>query len=393
MSTRPGGQARRSTRPLNAPETLIGRVLDGRFRLDRVLSAGGMGIVFEAKQLTIQRVVAVKLLKPTLTSDMEVLQRFFQEVEVVTNLQHPNIVATVDAGKDAGGLAYLVMEYFDGDTFREVLQRFELTLPDILDVFIQVCDALIEAHACQIIHRDLKFDNIMVKRLRDGNIHVKILDFGVAKLLSSDQDLTRGGQVPGTPGIIAPELVEKNEPTPRSDLYSLGVLLFTAMAGQAPYRAKNDLALMHAHQTQPIPDLKTLVGPDVPDMLISFIYKLMAKTPDERPEDAQSTKAMLLRIRTMLIDQHPVAQPYVPLQFISDESLALNSGAFNINRIEMSQEIEQEYMNNYADVLNDDPNASPILVPSSVVGALVFLLIVLVVICLILLHQLFLVPK
>lgn len=390
--TRPGNDSgRRSTRPINAPQTLIGRVLDGRFRLDRVISAGGMGIIFEATQLTIQRTVAVKLLKPTLSNDTDLIQRFFQEVDVVATLQHPNIVAMVDAGKDASGLAYLVMEYFDGSTLREMLQRFELNLLDLLEIFIQVCDALTEAHAQGVIHRDLKFDNIMVKRLRDHRLHVKILDFGVAKLLGSDLNLTRGGQVPGTPGIIAPELVDGRQPAPQSDLYSLGVLLFTTLAGKAPYHAENELALMRAHQTEPIPNAAEFSHRYVPQEFIKLTRELMGKTPEVRPKSARIVRERLEQILNQCRRSGLDYPRYVPPLFENQEDANI-SGAFAINIATRAsaRAMEESFINqlNQSQPLKDDRD-SPILVPSSVVVALVFLLMVLVMICLALLYQLF----
>lgn len=395
MSTRPGGTARRSTRPLNAPETLIGRVLDGRFRLDRVLSTGGMGIVFEATQLSIRRTVAIKLLKPTLSADVELIQRFMQEVNVVATLQHPNIVATVDAGKDASGLAYLVMEFFDAFTFRDMLQRFELTLAEILGVFTQVCSALTEAHAAGIIHRDLKFENIMLKRMHDGCIHVKILDFGVAKLIHSDTQLTRGGQVPGTPGIIAPELVDGLAPTPQSDLYSLGVLLFTTLSGQAPYRGENDLALMHAHKTKPLPELSKMVPKDMPHALVAFVLKLMQKTPDKRPLNAQIVGETIEHLRYAM-PASLSGNPYVPPSLMGDsaKNSDVRKRAFIVGHVEDESGVEarvrdQEAIEaDFVSALN--PNESPpILVPSSVTATLVLVLIALVLLCITMLYRLF----
>ena len=241
MSSTPGKStktARTSTQPIDAPELLVGRTLGGRYRLEKVLNTGGMGIIFEATQLTVDRRVAIKLLKPTLSRDPSLVERFQLEVKVVAQICHPNVVSLIDSGHDPTGLTYLVMEFVEGKTLRQALRCGDLKLWEILEVFAQVCNALIEAHGQQIIHRDLKFDNIMIVRMRDGQIHVKLLDFGVAKLLSLDKSLTEGGQVAGTPGIVAPELVDGDAPTPRSDLYSLGVVLFTTLTGEAPFTGK-----------------------------------------------------------------------------------------------------------------------------------------------------------
>jgi eukaryotic-like serine/threonine-protein kinase len=291
MTTQPKAKKkRRGTQPLDAPQALVGRVLDGRFRLIEVLTRGGMGIVFEATQISVKRRIAVKILRPTLSAEADLVQRFSQEIEVVSSLSHPNIVSLIDAGRDAGGLTYLAMEYVDGKTFRDALKQGALSLTEILEVFVQTCDALMEAHAAGIIHRDLKFDNIMLTRHRDARLHIKILDFGVAKLLSRNLNLTRSGQVPGTPGIIAPELIDERPPTPESDLYSLGVLLFTALSGEAPFTADNDLELMRAHKFKEVPRLEERVSRTVPGELIALAYDLLAKEPEQRPGDARQVR-------------------------------------------------------------------------------------------------------
>ncbi|QDG50983.1 serine/threonine protein kinase [Persicimonas caeni] len=294
MTTRPQAKKKRhGTQPLDAPQSLVGRVLDGRYRLVEVLSRGGMGIVFEAVQLSVNRKIAVKILRPTLSNETDLVQRFSQEIEVVASLRHPHVVSLIDAGRDAGGLTYLAMEYVEGQTFRQALKTGELSLPEILDVLIQTCDALMEAHDAGIIHRDLKFDNIMLSRHKDERLHIKILDFGVAKLLSRDLNLTRSGQVPGTPGIIAPELIDERPPTPRSDLYSLGVLLYTALCGEAPFTADNDLELMRAHKFEEVPRLEERINVPVPPELLDLTYTLLEKLPQHRPESAQQVRDRL----------------------------------------------------------------------------------------------------
>jgi serine/threonine-protein kinase len=312
MTTRPtANQPRGGTQPHDAPQSLLGRVLDGRYRLDEVLTTGGMGIVFKATQLSVNRKIAVKILRPTLSKQSDLVRRFSHEIEVVASLRHPNIVSMIDAGRDAGGLTYLAMEFFEGMTFREALKLGELSLPEITDVLVQTCEALMEAHGVGIIHRDLKFDNIMLARHRDGRLHVKILDFGVAKLVSRDIHLTRSGQVPGTPGIIAPELIDEKPPTPRSDLYSLGVLLYTALRGEAPFTANNDLELMRAHKFDEVPPLEGMLSSTVPPDLLELMGRLLEKQPEDRPEDARVVRDRLVAIARRL--RHDgITHPYDP---------------------------------------------------------------------------------
>lgn len=338
MTTRPkANMKRRGTQPLDAPQALVGRVLDGRYRLGEVLSRGGMGIVFEAQQLSVNRKIAVKILRPTLSNETDLVQRFSQEIEVVASLSHPNIVSLIDAGRDAGGLTYLAMEYVRGQTFREALKDGELSLPEILDVLIQTSDALMEAHDAGIIHRDLKFDNIMLSRHKDERLHVKILDFGVAKLLSRNLNLTRSGQVPGTPGIIAPELIDERPPTPRSDLYSLGVLLYTALCGEAPFTADNDLELMRAHKFDEVPRLEERIDAPVPPDLLDLTYALLEKLPQHRPESARQVRDRL-EVLTRRLRQHGRIDAYEP----NDEGYELRDGDWPESRPYFDREFDIE---------------------------------------------------
>lgn len=398
MNTRPtlanrprGGRQERQT---DAAESLIGRVLDGRYRLDEVLSTGGMGIVYTATQLSVNRPIAVKILRPTLAEQTDLVRRFSQEIEVVATLAHPNIIAMIDAGRDAGGLTYLAMEYFAGVTFREGLKAGNMSLPEILDVLVQTCEALMEAHAAGIIHRDLKFDNIMLGRHRDGRLHIKILDFGVAKLLSRDVHLTRNGQVPGTPGIIAPELIDERPPTPQSDLYSLGVMLYTALRGEAPFRGDNDLELMRAHKLDAVPPLDGLVSNTVPPELLELMTEMLAKQPEDRPKDARDVRDRLVRI-TRRLRHDGITYPYDPAvdHDVQRAWSQRQAGLYALDSAELGGEMAEVFARRGADIAPPPPvkhsgierfvraffGEVPVVAPMTVVVILAVLLILLLV--------------
>ncbi len=376
MTTRPGKRV--STKPIDAPEHLVGRVLDGRYRLEDVLNVGGMGIIFRAQQIATGRTVAIKVLRPTLSTDLDLNTRFQHEIETLSRLSHPHIVSLHDCGQDVAGLHYLVMEFVAGRTMHEMLQSCELTLPEILSVFAQVCDALVEAHARGIIHRDLKFENIMVRRFDDGRPHVTILDFGVAKLLTRSDSVTRTGEVPGTPGIIAPELVDAAPPSPQSDLYSVGVLMFTALSGSAPFTGENEFELMRAHKTHELPRLEELVADRAPEAAIEVVYELTQKDPKLRPRSASAVRDRLERITTDLRRTQPDVSRYIPPRgdgFPSIEQLA------GLTATDRSTE--------FLDLTNPPSDEQPsrlerelLLAPTSVVGLLITLLIVVVVVLL-----------
>ena len=194
------------TEPIDAPHSLVGRSLDGSYRLKEMINLGGMGIIFRAEQLSTGRTVAVKVLKPSRANEMSTMRRFEREAKVLAQLSHPNIVSMVDSGRDAGGLAYVVMEFVKGATFRQVLKNGSLSLIEMMEVFTKTSSALAEAHAADVIHRDLKFDNIMISRQADGHLRVTVLDFGVAKPTSRGRrrKVTKAGHVPGARGIVAP---------------------------------------------------------------------------------------------------------------------------------------------------------------------------------------------
>ncbi len=365
MST-PATTSRPSTRPTDAPEHLLGRTLEGRFQLNEVLSEGGMGIVYRATQLSVNRPVAVKVIRPTLARDPDLMQRFLHETQVVAKLQHPNIVNLIESGRDMNGLVYIAMEFVEGKTFREALEELKLSLLEILHVFVQVCDALIEAHYHGIIHRDLKFENVLICQHRDGRVLVKVVDFGVAKQLTHDGGVTRAGEVPGTPGVIAPELVTLGAPSAQSDLYSLGVMLFTALTGRPPFDGQNDFEVMQAHLLEDLPNLYTLVGDRVPEVVIELAAELMEKEPDMRPPDAKTVRdrleLIIRRLERQMMD-HPryIPPPQEGLRPLHPpiENAAARSGEF-LGRTEENQ-----------------GPVAPAVAPLSVVGVLLAVVIVL----------------
>lgn len=301
------------TEPHDAPEALVGRSLDGRFHLREVLSATGMGMIYRARQHDTDRMLAVKVLRPTQNSNPDAVRRFTREIELLSRLNHPHIVTLLDAGRDAGGLSFMALEFIDGLTLRRALKSWDLTLLDLVHLFTQVCGGLAEAHDAGIVHRDLKLDNIMVSRKAAGDLHATILDFGVARPLGSEYlELTGEGSVPGTPDIVAPELVDGEPPSARSDLYSLGIVLYTALAGHPPFGGDHELEVMQQHLRRPLPALAPKTHGAVPEPLIQLTEQLLSKSPDDRPDSAVDTRAQLLDIERQLWS-HPAAdEPYAP---------------------------------------------------------------------------------
>jgi eukaryotic-like serine/threonine-protein kinase len=352
-----------------------------------------MGIIFRATQLTVGRKVAVKVLRPSLAKNTDLITRFSHEVEVIAGLAHPNIVALIDSGLDATGLTYLAMEYVEGETFRVHLRRAKLSLRQILDVFSQVCDALSEAHDLGVIHRDLKFENIMLRRVNQRRLHAIVLDFGIAKQLSSSSSITRTGEVPGTPGIIAPELIDGIAPSPQSDLYSLGVLLFTALTATIPFEGRNDLDMMRAHKFDEVPSLVGRITNEIPAELVQMVYDLLEKEPQNRPRHAASVGELLASIASGLTN----TDPYFPPALLEHSECGEAGGASSHAEVHgtpaqsgiVPVRISKELLSNPLPRPESKDTQSSMVSPSSIVTALTVVLILLALLIVHLLTKIF----
>ncbi|MFN0112221.1 MAG: protein kinase domain-containing protein [Blastocatellia bacterium] len=274
----------------NQPESAVeswygmqaGTVLADRYRVERLLSKGGMGAVFEAIQLGLDRLVAVKMLLPTLSRDEKIQERFRREARSVASLSHPNIIQIYDYGISNHG-PYIVMEFARGHSLRQLLSKGPLEIELAVDVMEQICSAIASAHAAGIIHRDLKPDNIIIETQIDGSAHAKVLDFGIAKMREAQAEeadtgmlnLT-GANVIGSPAYMSPEQSIGQELDGRSDVYSLGILLYEMLAGQTPFgKAPVGAMLMHQVNSAP-PPLSQLRG-EVSASLESVVMKSLAK--------------------------------------------------------------------------------------------------------------------
>ncbi len=270
-------------------ETLLSRagdLLSGRYRLVSPIARGGMAEVWEASDETLGRRVAIKVLHRHLAGDTVLLERFRREAVAAARLMHPGIVATFDTGREANS-AYIVMELVRGKNLREVLDgRGRLPVADALDVARQVAEALGYAHQAGVIHRDIKPANILLVRNDRGDIEVKVTDFGIAKAgHASGVDLTRTGIVLGTPKYVSPEQVRGDPVDGRTDLYSLGVVLYEMLVGAPPYNASSDMATAMAHLNERIPRPSSTVR-SIPGSLDRVVVELLAKRPDKRIQSA-----------------------------------------------------------------------------------------------------------
>ncbi len=271
-------------------DSFIGKTLPGGYHILDLISVGGMGRVYRAEQSVLGRTVAVKIIHPHLLSDENSALRFMTEARAASQLNHPNSIAVFDFGRTENGEPYLVMEFLRGkDLARVAYEEGPLPVPRIVDVLQQVLAALSEAHALGIIHRDLKPENVILEPLRRGGDFVKVLDFGLAKLKADTHSpgVTSPGIVCGTPDYMAPEQGRGDPIDGRSDLYSVGVMLFQLLTGRLPFEADNPTQVVMMHLSVPVPDPRQVAPErDIPDSLCEVLMRALEKDADERFQDA-----------------------------------------------------------------------------------------------------------
>jgi serine/threonine-protein kinase len=277
-----------------ASEELIGRTIaDGKYQIVRLLGKGGMGAVYQARQVAMDRMVALKLILAAVVKSPAAAARFQREMKLTARIEHPNTIRVYDFG-EAEGRLFLTMELLRGRTLAEVLAesgRFELGR--IVRIAVQVTRALQAAHAEGVVHRDLKPDNVMLLEQYGEHDVVKVLDFGIAKSLDEQEPgMTTAGAVIGTPVYMSAEQAMGHPVDQRSDLYSLGILLYQMASGRVPFDAPSFPALLVAHATQAPPPLAQVV-PGVSPGLAALVEELLRKDPAARPQTARAVEQRL----------------------------------------------------------------------------------------------------
>jgi len=264
---------------------LVGQVLADRYRIIKLLGEGGMGQVYEAQHVNINKRFAIKLLRPEIVSNAEAVQRFRQEAWSASSIGHDNIIEIDDFATLPNGSVYLAMEYLGGASLAERMKLPPpLELGEALDIFVQVARGLSAAHDKAIIHRDMKPENIFLAE-KHGRLVVKILDFGIAKVSGAEgsQSLTRTGSIFGTPHYMSPEQALGKSLDHRSDIYSVGVIMYEVFTGRVPFEAESFMGILTKHITSE-PRRPTEVAPDrqIPDEIEQIIMKAMAKDSADR---------------------------------------------------------------------------------------------------------------
>ena len=275
--------------------SLVGRLFGGRYQVDAVVGKGGMGWVFRATDPVMQRTVALKVMRRDVARDMAAVKRFSKEARDCSRLRHHHTISVYDFGVSDDGYLYLVMEFLDGRPLGEVLrEEGALPLPRVVHIAAQICRSLDEAHDLGLVHRDLKPANVFLTQVHHATDYVKVLDFGIAKTVSGDkgETLTRSGMVIGTPKYLSPEQAKAQTLDRRSDLYSLGVILFEMASGAVPFDAPSTGALIAKQIYEPPPPLpETAAGRPIPSPFRALVAEMLHKEPGQRPASARDEVA------------------------------------------------------------------------------------------------------
>ncbi len=315
--------------PAGVHDPLLGTLLDGRFRVQDLLARGGVGMVYTAEDTKAERRrdarVVIKVLSPDRVGDVQAEGRFDREAKRLNQLFHPNIVRLLATGAEPGGRAFMVMEYVDGVTLQAYLEkRKRLDIEDFAPIAAQILKAIGYAHTQGMIHRDLKPSNIMLCT-RNGRANVvKILDFGLARLIEGDQQITTD-QVVGTAGFLAPEQYDGRTIDQRVDVYALGILFYTMLAGAQPFAAETGAQLMYKHLHETPSPLGQMLPPThgVPDGVIELVMQALSKEPDARQDTANEMTEQLFESVHASMFQLPVAtkkRPNPPVPGRADRS-------------------------------------------------------------------------
>ncbi|MEP6862252.1 MAG: protein kinase [Deltaproteobacteria bacterium] len=304
-------------------DPFVGKVIDGRYEIQQRVGEGGMGVVYKARQMSIDRVIALKMLNQQMQGDQQWVQRFYNEAKACSRLQHPNTIRMFDFGQTQDGRLFMTMEFLDGVSLRDALQREPLAPQRVVKVLIQCCASLAEAHSIGIIHRDIKPDNVFLLNMAGSPDFVKLLDFSVAKLLEGDRMKTQAGVVFGTPQYMSPEQGRGLPLDARSDLYALGVLAFEMLTGNVPFNDDNPMTVIQMHLHGAIPPM-----PDsVPYSVQMIVRRAMEKDPARRYQSSgemmQHCQQVFAELnaggvsvggggvpRTMIAGQNPYPQQY-----------------------------------------------------------------------------------
>lgn len=285
--------------PPEKKDPLIGQIIAERYKILDMIGEGGMGVVYMAEHVEIEKRVAVKVLRDDFSKRTEVVERFRQEAKAASRIGHPHIVDVTDFGQIKDGGVFFVMEHLRGEGLVDVMRRGPLPIERAARIIQQIARALNAAHKMGIVHRDLKPENIFLVEREDAPDFVKVLDFGIAKISDRDSEgkrLTKTGMIFGTPEYMSPEQAAGRSLDHRVDVYALGCIMFEMFTGSVPYTGDTFMSVLTQHMFEPVPKIEE-VNPDsrIPEPLKNVVYRAMAKKVDERYSDMAELEAGLKR--------------------------------------------------------------------------------------------------
>ena len=304
------------------PDALVGQMVDGRYLVQAKLARGGMATVYEALDVRLDRVVALKVMHRHLAEDPDFVARFQREARAAARLAHPHVVGVFDQGA-SDGLVYLAMEYVPGRTLRDILREFgPLTPEQSLVLLDPILEGLAAAHAAGFVHRDIKPENVLVSD--DGR--VKVADFGLARAVATSNTSATQGVLIGTVAYLSPEQVESGEADERSDIYAAGILLFEMVTGQVPHEGSSPLSVAYQHVNQDVP-LPSSVRADIPADVDALVITATRRMPSQRYQSTQDFLADVRRVRSVLPSPRPFTDIRTTLVVDASTNARLNAGA------------------------------------------------------------------
>ena len=348
---------------LSAPDPFVGRTLDEKYLVEEHLGAGGMGAVYRARHLSMDRPVAIKFLHQRFVEDEAARVRFQTEARTAVKLRHPNAVSVTDFGQTAEGVIYIVMELLEGRTLREILSReAPLETARATSIMLQAADAVASAHEAGIIHRDLKPSNILVTQSADQPAVVKVLDFGIATFSpDDDEESTTQAQsisVFGTPRYMSPEQHNGNDLTAAADVYSLGVILYEMLTGTVPFSGSTPAEIAEKHANNQPHSPREIVGaipPDVEDIVLHALEK----QPADRPANAREFQRELLDTAERLGLEHHAVKSAPDIKALRDSGVESPSGRLVVDISRLREKRALSSGSNEIKVLGDKPVHKP----------------------------------